>query len=296
MNEISFDSDLIQVPFCSGREKPKINVPQNACDAHCHIFDPLRFPYLPNDTRNQPPSTVEAYKLLKKRLGITREVVVQPSAYGMDNRCTLDALKQLGESSRGIVVIDDSISDQELANMHKLGVRGVRFNVSTGGSNDLQMISKVSSRIHELGWHVQFWMSATDTVELKNYLSDLRSIVVLDHRGHLTQPEGIQHPAFSVICDLISEGKTWVKLSGLYFDSIVGDPTYADTVEIGKAFVEYEPSRLVWGTDWPHPTVFSSRLPWPDDAKMLDLLAVQAPDEGIRNQILVTNPEKLYGY
>lgn len=286
----------IQVPYSAGRKRPKIKVPNNACDSHHHIYDPVRFPYLPTDVRNQPPATVDAYRLLQKRLGLVRNVIVTPSAYGTDNRCTLDALKQMGSNARGVVVVDNSISDEELQNMHRLGVRGIRFNISTGGSDDRNMIRSLSRRVNELDWHVQFWMSAKDTIEMEDLLVSLPSPIVFDHRGHIPQPEGITHPAFRVICNLIDKGKTWVKLSGLYQDTKVGDPTYTDTVEVGKAYVEYAPERMVWGTDWPHPTIFSERKPWPDDAGMLDLLAEQAPGEAVRERILVYNPAVLYGF
>lgn len=286
----------IQVPYSAGRQKPTIKVPNNACDCHHHIYDPVRFPYVPTDVRNQPPATVDAYRLLQKRLGLVRNVIVTPSAYGTDNRCTLDALQQMGANARGVAVVDNNITNAELQKMHNLGVRGIRFNISTGGSNDRDMILSLSQRINELGWHVQFWMSANDTVRMEDFLLSLPSPIVFDHRGHLPQPEGTNHPAFRIICNLIDKGKTWVKLSGLYLDTKAGEPAYADTVQVGQAYVKYAPERMVWGTDWPHPTVFSERKPWPDDANMLDLLAEQAPDELVRNRILVDNPAALYSF
>lgn len=286
----------IQVPYSAGRQGPVITVPANACDSHHHIYDPVRFPYLPTDIRNQPPATVDAYRLLQTRLGLTRNVVVTPSPYGTDNRCTLDALEQMGATARGVVVIDNSISNAELERMHTLGVRGVRFNIATGGSKDRDLIGSVAQRINELGWHVQFWMSAQDTVDREEFLSSLPTPIVFDHRGHIPQPEGINHPAFRVICKLIDQGRTWVKLSGQYMDSKVGDPGYTDTVVVGRAYVEYAPERLVWGTDWPFPMIFSERKPWPDCANLLNLLAEQAGDEEIRNRILVDNPAELYGF
>lgn len=289
-------SNGIQVPYSSGRKVPAITIPVNACDCHHHIYDPIRFPYLPNDTRNQPPATVDAYRLLQKRLGLTRNIIVQPSAYGTDNSCILDALKQMGKNARAVAVVDKTISDSELQKMNKLGVRGIRFNISTSAANDSDMIVSLSQRVNELGWHVQFWMSADDTVKMEDLLMKLPSPIVFDHRGHIPQPAGVAHPAFRVICNLIDKGKAWVKLSGLYQDSKTGEPTYADTVKVGQAYVTYAPERMVWGSDWPHPSEFSARKPMPDDALMLDLLAEQAPDEAIRHRILVDNPSVLYGF
>lgn len=286
----------LQVPYCAGRQFPTLPVPANACDCHHHIYEPVRFPYVPEDVRNQPPAGVDAYRLLQKRLGTTRNVIVQPSAYGFDNSCTLDALKEMGESARGIVVINESITDNELEAMHALGVCGIRFNIANGGAKDRDAMMRLAQRIHPLGWHVQFWMSAADTVELAPLLATLPTQIVFDHRGHMPQPEGIAHPAFKAICALIDHGKAWVKLSGLYHDTKVGDPSYADTLAVGRAFADFAPERMVWGTDWPHPSIFSERKPWPDDAAMLDQLAEQAPDEKIRHRILVTNPEVLYGF
>lgn len=285
-----------EVPYSTGKNYPKIKVPVNSCDCHHHIYDPLRFPYIPQDTRKQPPATVDDYRLLQKRLGTTRNVIVTPSPYGTDNRCTLDALKQMGENARAVVVIDQSVTDNELQKMHELGVRGIRFNIATGAVKDPNKIITLSQRIHEWGWHVSFWMSVEDTVELLSLLMQLPTQIVLDHRGHIPQPGGTSHPAFKVICNLIEKGNTWVKLSGLYHDSVVGEPTYSDTVKVGKEYVRLAPERLVWGTDWPHPSLHSAKKAMPDNALMLDLLAEQAPEEKIRKQILVDNPAILYDF
>lgn len=285
-----------QVPYSTGRNRPLIHVPANACDCHHHIYDPVRFPYTPDDTRNQPPATVDVYKMLQKRLGTSRDVMIQPSAYGMDHSCLLDALKQMGPSARGVAVVDRTITDAELARMHKAGVRGIRFNIATGATNDDAMILELSQRITTLGWHAAFWMTADDTVRMAALLNKLPSTIVFDHRGHIPQPEGISHPAFKVICNLLDKGRTWVKLSGLYQDSKAGEPAYVDTVKVGRAYVKHAPERMVWGSDWPHPSEFSSRKPMPNDAGMLDLLAEQAPDETIRTRILVTNPAILFGF
>lgn len=286
----------MQVPYSAGREVPKIRIPDNACDCHHHIYDPVRFPYVPEDVRNQPPATVEAYRMLQRKLGLSRNVIVQPSAYGFDNACTLAALKEMGSNARAIVVVNPKVGDAELESMHQLGVRGIRFNIATGAARDHDQILTLAQRVNELGWHVQFWMSADDTVQMASFLPSLPCPIVFDHRGHIPQPEGTTHPAFKVICKLIEKGKAWVKLSGLYIDTKVSGPSYADTVQVGRAFVQFAPERMVWGTDWPHPSVFSERQAWPDDANMLNLLAEQAPDESVRNRILVDNPQSLYGF
>lgn len=286
----------MQVPYSAGRDLPGIRVPDLACDCHHHIYDPVRHPYVPQDVRNQPPATVDAYRMLQRRLGLTRNVIVQPSAYGVDNACTLAALEAMGAAARAVVVLAPSVADAELAAMHRLGVRGIRFNIATGASRDPEAILKLAQRVHELGWHAQFWMAADDTAQMEGLLQRLPCPVVFDHRGHLPPSQGTAHPAFGLICRLLDRGRAWVKLSGLYLDSGASGPGYADTVAVGRAFVDVAPERMVWGTDWPHPSVFSERQAWPDDAAMLTLLAEQAPDETVRNRILVDNPAKLYGF
>lgn len=285
----------IQVPYSTGRSNPTIKIPEDACDCHHHIYDPARFAYLPTDTRNQPPATVDLYRMLQRRLGLTRNVIIQPSAYGIDNSCTLDALKQMGKNARAIVVVDETITDSNLDKMNKLGVRGVRFNVSKEDELNRDTILKVSQKIKKFGWHVQFWMPADTIVKIEDTLLQLPTPIVFDHRGHLPKKDGISHPAFQVISKLLDKGNTWVKLSAPYHDSN-SENNYADTIKVGKAYVDYAPERMLWGTDWPHPSEFSARKPSPDDALMLDLLAQQAPDENVRKKILVDNPAKLFGF
>lgn len=236
----------IQAPVFAGRRYPKIRVPENACDCHHHIYDPVRFAYVPEDVRNQSPAGVDAYRLLQKRLGTTRSVIVQPSAYGFDNACTPDALKQMGASARAVVVVNESISDGELDAMHALGVRGIRFNIATGASKDRDPI-KESAAARAC---VRLARAVLD--ERRRYRGDgeLHPAASqpdrLDHRGHIPQPEGTAHPAFKVICGLLEKGQAWVKLSGLYQDTKVGEPGYADTVKVGKAFVDAAPERMLW--------------------------------------------------
>lgn len=286
----------MQVPYSAGRQLPTIAVPAGTCDCHHHIFDPVRFPYVPTDVRNQPPATIDAYRMLQRKLGVSRNVIVQPSAYGTDNRCTLAALEIFGADARAVVAVDHIVSHTDLRHMHELGVRGVRFNLAMGASYTPDAIRSIAHRVADLDWHTQFWMSADDTVALADVLFALPTQVVFDHRAHLTQPQGMGHPAFGIVCRLVDKGRTWVKISAPYIDSDVGPPTYADTIAIGRAFVQVAPERVLWGTDWPHPSVLSDRQPWPDDARILDQLVEQAPDASVRQRILVDNPAALYGF
>lgn len=285
----------LQAPYSTGRNYPRYQIPENACDAHHHIYDPVRYPYLPTDVRNQPPSTVDCYRMLQHRLGTTRNVIIQPSAYGTDNRCTLDALAQMGyNTTRAVVVVDASISDEELRSMHKAGVRGIRFNINCGGSDDLGVIQTLAERIAPMGWSICFWMAPELAVELEQFLRKLPCQIIFDHRGHIPAGAGIDHPAVRVISQMLADNKAWVKLSGLYIDTQQED--YADTIEIGKAYVQANPDRILWGTDWPHPSCYSGRKPMPNDADMLDALMTQAGSEEIFRKILVDNPATLFGF
>jgi predicted TIM-barrel fold metal-dependent hydrolase len=279
------------VPWSGGMERPKLQVPPNAADCHHHIYD-HRFPVAANAVLRPPDALVSEYKLLQQRLGTTCNVVVQPSTYGVDNRCMLDAVAQFGPTARGVAVVNTAVTDAELQKLHEQGVRGIRFNLVQVGATTLDMLEPLSGRVHDLGWHVQLHMLADQIAAIDELLHRLLAPIVFDHMARIPGDAGIQHPAFRVVSGLIENGRAWVKLSGAYMDSRVGPPSYADRGAIAKAFVAVAPERLVWGTDWPHPT---ERVK-PDDAHLLDLLADWAPEATIRNRILVDNPAQLYGF
>ncbi len=174
----------IQVPYCTGRNIPSHAIAQDACDCHHHIYDPAHFPYRPEDTKNQPPADTASYKLLQKKLGTSRNVVIQPSAYGTDNRCTLDALEKLGkQNTRAVVVLDHTVSDRELAAMHEQGVRSIRFNIASGGGpSGLEEIRSPAERIAQFGWSVSFFMNAENLISMESFLRSLPCDVILDHR------------------------------------------------------------------------------------------------------------------
>jgi len=280
-----------EVPYSSGTEAPRLLVPRDACDCHMHIYD-SRFPVAATATLRPPDAYPSDYRRLQKRIGTMRNVIVQPSTYGTDNRCTLDALDQMSSIARAVAVVDTTVSDQELKRMDALGVRGIRFNLVQAGATTIEMVEPLSKRVNELGWHVQIHMLGTQIVQIEDLLQRLPSPIVFDHMGRIPQPAGTVHPAFRVIRKLLDKGKTWVKLSGAYQDSKVGPPTYADVNELAQAYVQAAPERMLWATDWPHPT----QKVKPDDAVLLDLLIAWTPDEPTRRQILVDNPEALYGF
>jgi predicted TIM-barrel fold metal-dependent hydrolase len=284
-----------QAPFSSGTEPPKLKVPADACDCHMHIYD-RRFPYVPNATLRPPEATVADYRLLQQRLGLTRTVVVTPSTYGTDNSCTLAAIAELGSTARGVAVVDPGVTDAELQRLDGLGIRGIRFNLSVGGVTTVGMIEALARRVHEKGWHVQVNISGDELVKQEALFQRLPTTIVLDHMGRFPASAGVDHPAFAVIRKLLDGGRTYVKLSGAYLNSQVGAPSYADAVKVGQALVQAAPERMLWGSDWPHPTITHANKPLPDDGVLLDLLAECAPGETTRRQILVANPELVYGF
>lgn len=279
------------VPWSGGMERPKLQVPANAADCHHHIYD-HRFPPAANAVLRPPDALVPEYRLLQQRLGTTRNVVVQPSTYGIDNRCMLDALAQFGPSARGVAVVNTTVTDPALQKMHEQGVRGIRFNLVQAGATTLEMMEPLSGRVHDLGWHVQLHMLADQIAEIEDFLHRLLAPIVFDHMARIPGDAGVKHRAFRVVSGLLENGRGWVKLSGAYMDSRVGPPSYADRGAIAKGFISVAPERLLWGTDWPHPTEKVK----PDDAHLLDLLADWAPEATIRNRILVDNPALLYGF
>ena len=281
------------VRWSGGTERPAIVVPLNATDCHHHIYD-ARFPASPTATLRPPDASVDDYRQLQKRLGLTRNVVVQPSTYGTDNRLLVEAVTAFGATARGIAMLDATVGPAELERLHAAGIRGVRFGTRLPGGASMDDMEPVARRIAALGWHIQLVSEGEKIVELQDVLKRLPVPVVFDHMGHLPEPAGPDHPAFRVVADLIEKHGAWVKLTGAYILSKVGPPTYADRGRLARAYVDLAPERLVWGSDWPHPT--SPADAKPDDAVLLDRLADWAPDPKVQARILVDNPARLYGF
>jgi predicted TIM-barrel fold metal-dependent hydrolase len=282
-----------QVPWSSGTNLPRLKAPANSCDCHMHIYD-ARFPVDPGATLRPADALVDDYRRLQKRIGTTRNVVVTPSTYGTDNRVTLDAMAKFGATARGVVVVNADVTDSELKRLADLGVRGIRFNLVQAGATTVEMIEPLSTRVNAFGWHVQIHMLGDQIVKIEDLLSRLPSPIVFDHMGRIPQPAGTDHPAFGVIRKLIDKGRAWIKLSGAYQDTKVGPPSYADTSKVAQAYVKAAPERLVWASDWPHPTQKENEKA--NDAVLFDLLTEWAPNEATRQRILVENPAILYGF
>jgi D-galactarolactone isomerase len=278
-------------PWSSGTAPPKLKAPPNACDCHMHVYS-SRFPAAPNVELRPPDASADAHRLLQKRLGTTRTIVVNPSTYGTDNSCTLDAIAQFGAGARGVAVVDTSVTDSELKRLHDLGIRGIRFNLVQSGATTTDMLEPLSKRVNDLGWHVQIHMLGDAIVENADLFQRLPSPIVFDHLARVPQPAGVDHPSFALVLKFLDKGRTWVKLSGAYQDTKTGPPAYADVSKVAQGYVTAAP--LVWASDWPHPTEKADSKP--DDAVLFDLLADWAPDEAVRNRILVDNPVALYGF
>lgn len=280
------------VKWSAGTEPARLRAPPNAADCHHHIYD-ARYPADPNATLRPGDALVEDYRALQRRIGTTRNVIVTPSTYGTDNRCTLDALAAFGAQARAVAVVNDRVAQAELKRMHDLGVRGIRFNLAQAGATTPAMIEPLAQRVNELGWHIQINANAATIMSIMDLLERVPSPIVFDHLAHVPEPAGINDPLFARVRALIDKGRTWVKLSGAYQDSKIGPPSYADSSAVARAYAKAAPQRMVWGSDWPHP---SERQTKPDDALLFDLLADWAPDEAVRHRILVENPQALYGF
>jgi D-galactarolactone isomerase len=282
------------VPNSSGTEPAKLRAPANACDCHHHIYDAVRFP--PVQPGAEPNARVAEYRLLQRRIGTVRDVVVTPRPYATDNRVTLDAIAQLGANARGVAVIHPTVTDAEFDTLTRGGIRGIRFslaaNPTTAAATTLDMIEPLSKRVNALGWHVQINMDADQIAAAEDLWMRLPSAIVFDHMGHIPQPISMKHPAFTIIRRLVDKGRTWVKLSVTYDNTKDGPPTYADVTKVAQAYVRAAPERMVWGSNWPHPNEPKK----PDDAVLFDLLTQWAPSAATRHRILVENPEILYGF
>ncbi|WP_039028584.1 amidohydrolase family protein [Leclercia adecarboxylata] len=272
---------------------PDLLLPANSCDCHHHIFD-RRYPWAPDDERNLPDARVNDYRAFQSWLGFTRHVLVQPSSYGADNRCLLDALKAFGENARGEAVVTPSVSDADLDTLADAGVTGIRFNFAAGSITTPEMLLPLAARVAERGWHVQVHASADRLWALRSVLKQVPGRLVIDHFFRLPQPEPLSHPAWKLAWELIDSGRCWVKLSALYHQSQRDD--VSDMAGIIKGFLFDATERVVWGSDWPHPNLISANKNMPDDALILSRIAHWANNDRVRHRLFVHNPADLYGF
>ncbi len=274
---------------------PRFKLPPLSCDAHCHIFGPAdRYPYASDRAYTPPDAPLEMFRALHTKLGVERAVIVNASVHGTDNRVATDAVAQSGGRYRVVANIDDRLSDREREALHEGGVRGVRFNfvAHLGGVPDKRVFERVIAQIAPLGWHVDFHFDAGQLPEYTNILSDLPVPYAIDHMGRVRAADGLHQKPFQILLGLMRrDEKCWVKVCGAERVSTAGPP-FHDAVPFARALIETAPDRVLWGTDWPHPNV---RV-MPNDGDLVDLVPLLAPDPSLREQMLVTNPARLYGF
>jgi D-galactarolactone isomerase len=268
-----------------------LKAPPGACDCHMHIYD-VRYPVDPRWKVPPPVAPVAAYLEVQRELGIGRAVVVQPNAYAFDNRCTIDAIRELGPPTRGVAAVAPDVTDVELARLHEAGIRGARCYMLPNAFLTWDDVRVIAARIAPFGWHVQVQMDGRDLPKHVAALAALPTDVVIDHNGKYLVPVEASDPAFVTLLQMLDSGRTWVKLSAPYETSKSGAPRYEDVSALARALVARNPERCVWASNWPHP----GQNPPPSSAAMLDLLLVWAPDEATRARILVDNPARLYDF
>jgi predicted TIM-barrel fold metal-dependent hydrolase len=270
--------------------------PPLACDAHCHVFGPAaRFPFSPNRAYTPPDSGIDDFERLQERLGLQRAVFVQASCHGTDNAAMLDAIDRGQGRYAGVAMIDESYDDDDLAHLHANRVRGIRFNfvAHLGGAPDLDAFWRLVHRIEPLGWHVVLHFDAKDLPQYESLLDAMPVPYLIDHMARVPAADGLDQEPFRLLLDrMAGDERCWVKISCAERLTEGKVAPFDDVIPFARAIVDTAADRVLWGTDWPHPNM----KVMPDEGRLLDLLAAFVPDEGVRNQILVDNPTKLYPF
>jgi predicted TIM-barrel fold metal-dependent hydrolase len=285
-------------------------VPEHACDCHTHIFgDPARFPLFAGRTYTPEQALPAEMSHLHAALHMQRVVIVTPSVYGTDNSCTLYGMKARGSNARGVAVIDEKTPASERERLRKAGFRGMRLNLATAGQTDPTIargrFQIAAGQARSVQWHVQMFTSLAVIAGIRDLVIASGIPVVFDHFGGLDASLGLDQPGFRELVELVRSGTAYVKVSGAYRASTHG-PDYADVAPFAKALIAANADRVLWGSDWPHPDTTSghgaqtatevSPLLRIDDGRLLNQLAVWAPDAAVRKKILVDNPARLYGF
>jgi D-galactarolactone isomerase len=283
-----------EVRWSSGSEKPHFVPPPGATDCHFHTYD-KQYPVIKGAMLLPDDALPDDYRILQRRLGTTRGVIIQPSTYGTDNRLQIASRRALGlENFRVVAVVPEDVSDAELRRLDEQGVRGVRFNLGFPGALTAGSLQLLAPRLADLGWTCQINMRPKQIEDNADLLSALPGRLVFDHLAQVPQPGGLESIPYKIIRGLLDRGRTWVKLSGPYVSSKQGAPDYADAGEVAAAYVKAAPERMVWGSDWPHPSEPKEHKP--DDARLFDLFSEWAGGDAAFKRILVDNPAELYGF
>jgi len=298
----SFEKTPGWLDWCPHPSRPRFVLPAGAVDAHCHVFGPGdRFPFAPERKYTPCDASKEQLFALRDHLGFDRNVIVQATCHGADNRALVDACQASGGRARGVATVRRDVTAQALRALHEAGVRGVRFNfvrrlVDLTPPDELQ---EIADRVRDLGWHVVVYFEAQDLPELWDTLTALPTTVVVDHMGRPDVSKPVDGPAFSLFLRLMSEHpNVWTKVSCPERLSLAGPPAvdgqrdaYRDVVPFARRVVERFPDRVLWGTDWPHPNLKDHM---PDDGLLVDFIPHIAPTVELQRQLLVTNPRRLY--
>ncbi len=283
------------LPFHPNPSRPRFVPPAGAVDAHCHVFGPAeRFPYAP--TRKYTPCDAPKERLFALRdfLGFARNVIVQATCHGTDNRALVDALRSSGGKARGVACVGRDVTDAELGELQAAGVRGVRFNFVKRlvDFTPRQVLTEIAERIAPLGWHVVVYFEAIDLPDLWEFFTLLPTTVVVDHLGRPDVGKPVDGPEFELFVRLLREhANIWSKVSCPERLSFCGPPNYDDVVPFARRLVETFPDRVLWGTDWPHPNMKSHM---PDDGKLVDFIPRIATTPELQRALLVENPLRLY--
>ena len=283
------------LPFHPHPSKPAYKVPPGAVDAHCHVFGPVaQFPFAPERKYTPCDASKDQLFALRDFLGFSRNVVVQATCHGTDNRALVDALVHSQGRARGVASVGRDVTDVELRAMHAAGVRGVRFNFVKRlvDFTPREVLAEIAGRIAPLGWHVVVYFEAQDLPELWDFFTSLPTDVVVDHMGRPDVAKPVDGPEFGLFMKLLREHpNVWSKVSCPERLSKSGPPSYDDVVPFAKRIVEAFPDRVLWGTDWPHPNLKGHM---PDDGKLVDFLPRIAVTPELQRKLLVDNPMRLY--
>lgn len=276
--------------------KPQWTPPAGAVDAHCHVFGPEEvFPYAPERKYTPCTGSKEQLFALRDHLGFSRNVIVQASCHGRDNSALIDALEASNDLARGVAVVGDDITSEELQKMHGSGVRGVRFNFVRRlvDPKPFPYYESIVEKIAPLGWHIIVYLEAADFAATVPFLESLPVTVVFDHMARPEVAKGVDHPDFQAFVDLMENEKYWTKVSCPERLTTQGGSheNYSDVIPFMKRLVDTYPDRVLWGTDWPHPNMKNHM---PDDGQLVELIPAIADTEEKQQKLLVDNPAKLY--
>ena len=275
---------------------PDVPLPPGATDCHAHLFGPQdRYPMLPTTHFVPHEHPLDDYARMLGRLGCGRAVLVQPSVYGTDNRLIEEALRDppAGLALRGVAVLEADVADAELERLHALGFRGIRINTASATQGlALDRAASLAARIRELGWHLQFFVDLGAQPGIAEQLARLPCKVVIDHFGKAQAADGVSSPAFQALLGLLRHEHCHAKLIGPYFVSRLM-PHYPDIQPMVQAMARVAADRLLWGTDWPHPSAYEQM---PDDGALANALLLWTGAQDLRDRILVENPARLYGF